>query len=339
MKSLFSAEEREAKLDKKGDPLVQLNKHIDFAGLAAVVDREAPRPSRDKGGRPPFPTELMVRVLVLQQLFNLSDEQLEYQLLDRLSFQRFVGLRDSSRVPDANTVWVFRERLAMARLGQALFEQVQQQLQHHGYIARCGQIVDATLVPVPTQRNSREDNAKIKQGEVPEDWSAPQRRQKDTDARWTQKHGKSTFGYKLSTSVDKRYKLMRRIHVSDAAEHDSQHFEAVLDPQNTSRVVYADKAYPSRERDERLTALGWRLQLQRKAQAGKPLSDCQQRRNRRLASPRARVEHVFAGLAQMGGKLLRSIGLTRATLNLHLKALTYNLKRLSYLKEAGVAAF
>ena len=93
--SLFAAEEREQKLDRKGDLLSTLDKHVSFSALAAEIDRIAPRPTSKQGGRPPYPTETMVRALVLQHLYNLSDEALEYQLLDRLSFQRFCGLRHS----------------------------------------------------------------------------------------------------------------------------------------------------------------------------------------------------------------------------------------------------
>lgn len=154
MKSLFAAEERESKLSKLGDPLESLGRHVDFAALAASVDRALPRPLRHFGGRPPYPTELMIRLLVIQQLFNLSDAQLEFQVLDRTSFQRFIGIRDSGKVPDRNTVWAFRERLIQAGLGAGLFDEVNRQLQAEGYLARCGQIIDATLVPVPTQLRS-----------------------------------------------------------------------------------------------------------------------------------------------------------------------------------------
>jgi len=112
--SLFAAEERETKLDKLGDILQELEKHVNFQALADKIDLAAPRPSRASGGRPPFPMELMVRIMVLQQLYNLSDEQLELQLLDRLSFQRFSGLRFSSQIPDRTTFWVFREPLVAA---------------------------------------------------------------------------------------------------------------------------------------------------------------------------------------------------------------------------------
>ncbi|SMF96019.1 Transposase domain [Methylomagnum ishizawai] len=151
-----AAQEREARLDRLGDVLQEMEKYIDFKALAAEVDRAAPRPSRARGGRPPFPTELMVRAFILQNLHGLSDEQMELQVLDRLSFQRFLGLRHSSQVPDRTTFWTFRERLAAAKAGEALFEAVNRQLARHGYIARGGQIVDASLVPVPRQHVTRE---------------------------------------------------------------------------------------------------------------------------------------------------------------------------------------
>lgn len=336
MSSLFAAEEREAKLSKLGDPLEDLNRHVDFAVLAAAVDRALPRPHRYFGGRPPYPTELMVRLLVIQQLFNLSDEQLEYQVLDRSSFQRFLGIRDSGKVPDRNTVWSFRERLVQAGLGAVVFEEVNRQLQAHGYLARCGQIIDATLVPVPIQRNGRAENAQIKQGETPPDWSAKKTAHKDVDARWTEKHGKQTFGYKMSASTDRRYKLIRKLHVSPANEGDQTHLMQVLDPRNTSRDVYADRGYTELAS---LKQAGWRQHIQRRAKPKQALSPTQAGRNRRIARIRARGEHPFAGLRQLGGKCLRSIGLGRATLLLHLKAATYNLKRLCWLKEAGVMAF
>jgi len=99
--SLLAAEERETKLNKLGDTLQLLEKHVDFVALATAIDRAAARPSLERGGRRTFPTALMVKAQIIQQLYNLSDEQMEYQLLDRLSFQRLVGLRHSSQIPDA----------------------------------------------------------------------------------------------------------------------------------------------------------------------------------------------------------------------------------------------
>jgi len=337
--SLFAAEEREAKLDRLGDVLRVMEEHVDFKALAAEMDRIVPRPGRERGGRPPFPTELMVRAWVLQNLYGLSDEQMEYQVLDRLSFQRFLGLRRSSQVPDRTTFWTFRERLTAAKAGDALFEAVHRQLAQHGYIARGGQMVDASLVPVPRQQVTEEERQLIKKRAMPVGWKPAQRRQKDTEATWTKKHGQSYFGYKVSVSTDRRYKLIRQVKVSTAAENDTLHLEDVLDHANTGRDLYGDKGYVDGEREQRLKAQGWRVHIQRKAKKGKPLSACQTRRNTRIARIRARVEHVFAALEQMGGKLLRGIGLDRATFQLTGKAAVYNLRRLCSLKACGVVAF
>lgn len=337
--SLFADQEREAKLNKLGDALLVLEQHVDFAALAAEVDRAAPRPSRERGGRPPFPTELMVRVLLIQQLFNLSDEQMEFQLLDRLSFQRFAGLRASSQIPDRTTIWTFKERLIVAGASETIFEAVNKQLEKHGFIARGGQMIDASIVQAPKQSLSKDEKALVQQDAMPIEWTPAKRRQKDVDARWTKKHGKSYFGYKVSANADKRYKLVRKIKVSTASEHDTLHFEDVLDPANTNRNILADKGYVNGEREARLSRQGWRMHIQRKGSKDKPISEAQQRRNHRIARTRARVEHVFAGLAQLGGKAVRSIGLPRATLHLHWKVAAYNLQRLVYLKEARIAAF
>lgn len=173
--SLFAEHEREDRRTKIGDPLVGLTKHVDIEALAASIDAAAPRPSRAKGGRPPYPTVLMVKILVLQQLYNLADDALEYQLLDRRSFLQFLDLTESSSIPDAKTIWLFRDRLAQAGAGTLVFEQVQQQLQLHGYMARCGQIVDASLVQAPVQRNKREEADTVKEGMMPLGWKPHKR--------------------------------------------------------------------------------------------------------------------------------------------------------------------
>ena len=337
--SLFAAQEREEKLNRKGDLLRELNQHVNFSALAREIDCAAPRPDKKQGGRPPYPTELMIRVLVLQHLYGLSDDAMEYQLLDRLSFQRFCGLRHSSCIPDAKTLWVFRERIREAGGSDVLFEAVQHQLQSQGYLARGGQIIDATLVDAPKQHISREDKALLEAGATPADWTPAQRRQKDRDASWTKKHGKSHHGYKLSINADKKYKLIRRKQVSTAKIHDTNHFDSLLDPLNTRREVWADKGYQDNEREQRLTKAGWRLNIQRKAKRGQPQSSCQKRRNTRIARPRARVEHIFGSMTAMGVFCIRTIGLARAEFSLGIKSAVYNMRRLCSLKKAGIEPF
>ena len=245
---LFAFDHHRKKIDTLGDPLAEIESYIDFVALAAEVDRIAPRPVSAQGGRPPYPTETMVRILVLKRLYNLSDEQMEYQLLDRMSYQRFCGLANATNIPDRTTVWTFENRIGEAG-AKALFDGVSAQLLKKGFIARGGQIIDATLVPAPKQHNSRGEKALIEQGAMPAGWKPAKRRQKDLDATWTKKHGKSHFGYKLSINVDTKYKIIRKIETDTASTHDSQHFDNVFDTVNTSRDVYADRGYPSAERE------------------------------------------------------------------------------------------
>jgi len=254
--SLFAEYEREDRRTKIGDPLVSLTKHVDFEALADGVDAVAPRPSRAKGGRPPYPTVLMVKILLLQQLYNLADDALEYQLLDRRSFLQFLDLTESSSIPDAKTIWLFRAHLAQAGAGNQIFEQDQQQLQQHGYMARCGQIVDVSLVQALVQCNKHEEADIVKEGRMPLGRKPHKRAQKDVDARWTKKHGKCYSGYKPHASVDNRYKLMRKMAVTHAAVADTTVFESLLDRTNTSRDVYADRGYPTAEREATLKQAG-----------------------------------------------------------------------------------
>ena len=335
---LFADVARQHKIEALGDPLQVIARHIDFDHLVGVIDGLCPRADSRKGGRPPYPTAVMVRILALKYLNNLSDEQVEYQLLDRMSFQRFCLLSDSANVPDRNTIWHYQQRLGVDGT-TALFQATDAQLLRHGYIARRGQIIDATLVPAPIQHFTKQEKALLDEGQVPSDWSPAKRRQKDLDATHTKKHGKSYHGYKLSIGVDVRHKFIRKITTGTASEHDSTHFDEVLDDGNTSRDVYADKGYPSAARSEMLKALGYREHIQRKAQRGKPLSECQKKRNTRIARTRARVEHPFAQIQHMGGKLIRTIGQARATVAMTMMATCYNIKRLARFLKDGVDAF
>ena len=238
------------------------------------IDQVAPRPSASRGGRPAYPTETMVRLLIIKHLYNLSDEQLEFQLLDRMSYQRFCGLGSSRNIPDRTTIWTFENRIGEAA-AKALFNGMDQQLLGKGFIARCGQMVDASIVPAPKQHFTGKEKEALDEGKIPPQWSEAKRRQKDLDASWTKKHKKSYVGYKISVNVDKRYKLIREVVTDTASTHDSQHFDAVLDSSNnTSRDVYADKGYTSKAREAELEAAGLRNQNQRKGARGHPLSAC-----------------------------------------------------------------
>jgi len=189
---------------------------------------------------------LMFKVFIPQSLYNLSDEAIEYQILDRLSFMRFLGLRLGSRVPDAKTIRLFREQLTEAGLAGELFRQFETVLEESGFAAKKGQIIDAGIVQAPKQRNSREENARIKQGEITQDWEEAKKRQKDIDAQWTKRNGKRYYGYKNHVNVDVKNKLIRTYSVTDAPAHGSRVFDELLEGRKRSVDVYADSAYLSK---------------------------------------------------------------------------------------------
>ncbi len=149
----------------------------------------------------------------------------------------FWGSVSRTRCPTPRRCGFYREQLSRAGVIEALFDAFDGHLKQQGYLAMGGQIIDASIVPVPKQRNSRDENARIKDGEMPEGWEnqPAKRSQKDTDARWTKKHGKSHYGYKNHVNVDRRHKLVRRYQVTDAAVHYSQVVDDILDPDNTAR--------------------------------------------------------------------------------------------------------
>ncbi len=328
--SFFDLATRYQALSQHGDPLDALACHVPWDTFRPPLDAVLQRSKREKGGRPPFDVVLMFKILILQSLYNLSDDQTEYQIRDRLSFMRFLGLDLDQRIPDAKTIWLFRETLTQAQVVESLFAQFEAYLAEQGLQPRGGQLIDASLVPVPKQRNSREENATIKAGDCPTEWDEQptKRRQKDTEARWTKKHGTSHYGYKNHVNVDKQHKLIRQYAVTDAAVHDSQVLEDVLLPAEAGRDIWADSAYRSAEIETQLKAKRLHSKIHHKAARNKPLTAQQQTHNKARSRIRARVEHVFGHqVTAMGGNLIRTIGLLRARAKIGLKNLTDNLQR------------
>ena len=282
-------------------------------------------------------------VLILQQTYNLSDEQIEYQIRDRLSFMRFLGLRMEDRVPDEKTVWLFREHLAEHKLTEKLFARFHEQLAKQGFAARGGQMIDATFVEVPRQRNSREENALIKTDALPIEWGKRENKhklaQKDSEARWAKKGDETHYGFKNHVNVDDEHKLVQSYAVSDAAVHDSQVFDELLDhtpdENGDKRPVYADSAYRSTEQEEKLARAKIASQIIEKGARNHPLTDEQKAENKGKSKTRVRVEHVFGTQAQMGEHIVRTIGRVRAAVKIGLMNLAYNMKRLGQLLKYG----
>jgi transposase, IS5 family len=314
--------------------LVALTKLIDWEAFRSCLNVVYDKPRKSNAGAKHIDVVLMFKILVLQQLNNLSDDQIEYQIRDRLSFMRFLGLQIENRVPDAKTIWLFRERLKELNLVEALFAKFHEQLAAKGYVAKAGQMIDATFVEAPRQRNSREDNATIKSGEVPQEWHKTPNKlhQKDTDARWVKKNQEKHYGYKNHINADQTNKLVQSFAVSNAAVHDSQVFEELLDhatdPEGKKRPIYADSAYRSKDQEESLAGNAFESQIHEKGARNHPLTDEQKASNRIKSKIRARVEHVFGAQHAMGGHIVRTIGVARARVKIGMMNLVYNMRRL-----------
>lgn len=332
-KGFFDDETRLAVLSEKGDFLEKLNAQINWEQFRAPVE-DAMRAKTPKapGGRPPNDAIVMIKALILRELYQLSDEALEYQLLDRLSFQRFLGLSLSDDVPDANSIWYYRNELTKQGVVTKLFRVFYAELQRRNIVANKGVIVDATFSEVPRQRNTREENQEIKNGKVPEEWERDgqqsKRRQKDTDARWTKKNGQSYYGYKNHVKVDAKSKIIKTWKVTSAEVHDSQILDELLEESDEHQPLWADSAYRSEEIEQKLSQRNIESRIHEKGRRNHPLSKQQKHRNRVKSRTRVRVEHVFGFMENtMKVRRLRAIGRTRIEGIIGLINLTYNICR------------
>ena len=331
---LFDYQNRLSRIDKAGDPLLELNNVVDWERFRELIERTREKPRKSPAGAKGYDSILLFKILILQALYNLSDEAMEYQILDRYSFSRFLGIREGAKVPDATPIFRFRDELAQASVVELLFTQFDQFLRDHGFRAQKGQIVDASIIRVPSQRKSRAETKKIKAEEPISSWSESKRRQKDVDARWTKKHGKAFFGYKNHVSIDANHKFIRSYAVTDASVHDSQVFTELLDPDNTSKDVWADSAYRSEESLQELQEQGFREHLQRKGCRHKKLTAREQQGNRSRARVRRRIEQLFGVIAmRTGSTVMRGIGFIRIRAKI-----AFHGSRKSISESAGVAA-
>ena len=329
-RGFWDDQKRVAKLQEKKPVLKRLADSIPWESFRPLLDKGYAHERKSNAGRKRIDPLILFKMLVLQQLFNLSDLELEFQVNDRRSFEEFVGLGVMNSIPDATTVAFFRDRLLKAGVIEELFEMFESYLRSQGLQARGGQIIDATLVPVPKQRNTREENEEIKAGRLPEGWDKnPDRlRQKDLDARWVKKNDINYYGYKNSICIDVDHGFIRRYAVTPANIHDSQMLPRLLDPENEHDFVWADSAYSGECFADLLSLGGFESLIHEKGARNHPLSDEAKKMNRVKSAIRACVEHVFGCMTMsMGGKLTRKIGLERTEVWWGLKNLTFNFLR------------
>jgi IS5 family transposase len=328
---LFDKEATFEKLSKLGNPLEKLHKVIDFEMFRSELESNMLNHNKKSpAGCKPFDVIMMFKILLLKRFYNLSDEQAEYQINDRLSFKDFLGLSSGDRVPDSRTIWLFQETLIKRDLEKILFEQFRGYLDDLGLFINEGKIVDASFVEVPRQRNRKDENEKIKAGEGDQLWNEhPNRkRQKDIDARWTQKNGQKFYGYKDHAKIDTKSKLIDTYEVTSAEVHDSQPIEKLIRQEDFGQELHADSAYIGKPIEEMLKGKGLIPQIIERAFKGKPLTDEQKENNRTKSKTRCRVEHVFGFVTNnMQDFYIQSIGFKRAKGIVGLINLVYNMCR------------
>lgn len=330
-RGFFDEQEALDKLSKLKDPLEKLNRYINFEVFRGTLETIYRNPNpKSTAGAKPFDYVLMFKIMILQRIYNLSDEQMEYQLVDRLSFKRFTGLEFSHRVPDCNTIWNFKQGLAKDDNEKKLFDLFYKILEEKKLIVNEGKMVDASFHEVPRQRNSREENKEIKEGKTPQEWEGDKHKlsHKDVDARWTKKNLVNYYGYKNHVKADTGSKLIDDYLVTDASVHDSQPLENLLDPKDKGQTLHADSAYSGADIADMVSKNEMINMIHEKGYKGKPLSEEQKGCNKIKSTKRVRVEHIFGFVeTSMGGTYIRTIGIVRAKLNIGITNLTYNICR------------
>jgi IS5 family transposase len=274
---------------------------------------------------------------------------MEFMIRDRLSWMRFFGFDLGGVMPDENTIRHYRNRLSESGTLAALMQAFDRQLHEQGYLAMGGQIVDATLVPAPKQRNTEDEKAAVKAGRSARQiWRGKPNKahQKDVDARWTLKIGGKirfrpdgtplpqiatpVFGYKNHISIDRRYGFIRKAKTTSAADSDGRQLRDVVAANNTASDVWADTAYRSQRNEKWLAGNMMTSRIHRRKPRGKPMPERTSKANAAKSSVRAKVEHVFAHQKGRYGLFIRTIGLKRAEAKLTLANLAYNFDRLIF---------
>ena len=334
-KSLFDEHFSSAHLSTMGNPLESISKVIDFEIFRSTLEARLLNTSKkSNAGAKPFDVVMMFKILILQRYYNLGDRQVEYQIVDRTSFKKFLGLDTGDKVPDEKTVWSFRERLTQSGSVEDLFELFVSHLEQKGLVFNEGQIIDASFTEIPRQRNTREENKMINDECGDDLWKDQPNKKchKDIDARWTKKNGDTFYGYKNHVKVDAKSKIIGTYYVTDASVHDSQVLDSLLTEKDEGQELFADSAYTGSAQENTVSEHGMINKIHEKGYKNKPLTEEQIAKNNLKSKTRVRVEHIFGFMEQsMNGMYIWSVGMPRATAIIGLMNLTYNIFRFEQL--------
>lgn len=331
-------DDQQSRALKEFSNLQSLGDLVDWELFRPVLEEVFGPPNTSGRGRRSWDYLVIFRCLILGVMNGLSDEKLQYMLLDRTSFKRFAGLVTLDQVPDRKTLWKYRNMLSESGRIDELVDAFKDQLLAHGHYMQTGSLVDSSPVQVPRQRNTREENATIRDGSVPGEWKddTTKLRQKDVDARWFRKNGVNHYGYKNHVVVDRESKLITNWDVSPANVHDSRVFGGLLSPApRGDPQVFADSAYRSKDAVAGLRKRGYKPRINFKGRRGMPLTPRQKALNHCHSRVRCRVEHVFGAIRNStNARYMNCIGIKRSRVWIGLVNLCYNMKRFEYLERA-----
>ena len=337
----FADQERSSRRQGSSRATVRLRAITEFVNWTAL---EALLPGKDKrseetrrlGGRPRFPERIMIRIIMLQYLYDLSDEQLEEQLIDRSSFQDFALLGTQHAIPDFTTIWRFKEMLSEQGTLAKIFSQLQQDLEARGLVLKHGTIVDATVIPTTFHDPmKKEERAALLHTEAE---TGRTHRYRDSQARSTRKidskgRPRFFFGYKGHIAVDVGSKLIRRVILTSANRADIDFYSALL--MGDEQRIYGDKGYQKAAYRREAKEAGVIYNVMRKGNKHHPLSEADTAFNRTIAPQRSQVEHVFGYMkSKLSLARTRARGLLRNQIRLEMNAILYNMERSIYLIKA-----
>ena len=315
------------KMKGSGDRLAVMKEQIEWGPFIPLV-RRVFHDDGVRGGRPHTDEVVVVRSMLLQAWYGLSDPELEFQCHDRLSFRNFLGFPET--IPDFTTIWKIRDRLVTAGVDHLIWEEVQRQLDAKGYRVKTGVIQDASFIEadVGKKRCHREKKAR-RQGESIE-YTKKQRRHMDQDGGFSVKQGQVHYGYKSHIKVDIDYHLIRGLRVTSANVHDS----AVDLVTVGDRVVYRDKGYFGK----RVGVPGVVDRTMKRAVRGHRLNGGEQRRNRALGRVRAPGERPFSVIKRVfHGGWTGVKTCARVRVKEMFKCFAYDLYQLVTLERKGLA--
>ena len=315
----ITANRKTSRIEKK---LEKINKIVNWEEILEIV-KVIDRTDKRKGGAPHKDLLVKVKMLFLQFLYNLSDPELEDQVNDRLSFQKFVGIGFTTTIPDYTTIWRFRERLIEEKINDKIFEKILEYVESKDLLVKKGTIIDATIIESsnrPLSKKKREELEKKSSSQI------------DTDAHSTAKRGKKYFGYKGHVGTDVGSKIIRKRQFTSAQPHYSQVIDEVIS--GDEKAIYADSAYSSKERKKKYRKEGIYCGILDKGTRSKALSKSQKKRNKNKSSVRSAVEHTFAYLKERQNyRKARAKTLERNRFVFDMNCIIYNIMRANYLLE------